>query len=192
MSSLRVSETKIPGCWVVETSLFEDMRGTFVEGWNAEAFADVGLPLHWPQDNISISHANVVRGLHIQRNYPQGKLVRCVEGAVLDLCLDLRKESKTLGQWVLQRLDGGTALYCPPGTAHGFLALEPRSVVYYKCTTLYDRDSDGGVNWMDNELDIHWWKNHKHPVIMSDKDKNLPSLREWLADPRGVVHVQRD
>lgn len=179
-SSLRVSATPVEGCLLVETNLFEDMRGVFVEGWNAATFKEVGLPLDWPQDNISISHKNVIRGLHIQRKNPQGKLVRCSSGAILDLCLDLRKDSPTFMEWHAQRLEGGTALYCPPGTAHGFLALEDRSIVYYKCTTLYDRESDGGVNWMDPELDIHWWRTIDNP-IMSDKDKNLPGVREWLA-----------
>lgn len=183
---LRVSDTPLQGCWVVETSLFEDMRGTFVEGWNRDAFKEVGLPLEWPQDNISISYQSVIRGMHIQRKNPQGKLVRCAEGAIIDVCLDLRPDSPSFLKWYATRLEGGRALYCPPGTAHGFLALEARNVVYYKCTTLYDRETDGGIDCMDSELDIQWFKTIIGRPIMSEKDRKLPSLREWLADPRGV------
>lgn len=183
-ASLRVSETPVKGCLVVETSLFEDMRGTFVEGWNADTFREVGLPLHWPQDNISTSYQNVVRGLHIQRFNPQGKLVRCAEGAIIDVCLDLRPDSPSFKKWHIERLEAGRALYLPPGTAHGFLALAPRNVVYYKCTTLYDRETDGGINVLSG----NWVLDMKLPpeLIMSDKDKNLPSMEQWLADPRGT------
>lgn len=177
---LRVSETRVHGCWVVETRLFEDMRGTFVETWNARDFAEVGLPLEWPQDNVSSSKKDVLRGLHIQRTNPQGKLVRCTNGAILDLCLDLRTESPTFLKWHMERLEAGRALYLPPGTAHGFLALVEQSVVYYKCTTLYDRESDGGVNVWDEEIGLP----HEFTLwtsIMSDKDRNLPNMRDWLA-----------
>lgn len=183
--SLKVSETSIDGCLIIETSLFEDMRGVFLETWNRRDFLEAGLPTEWPQDNFSSSHKNVIRGLHIQRRNPQGKLVRCIQGAVLDLCLDVRPDSPTFQRIHMERLEEGKALYLPPGTAHGFLALEEPSVVYYKCTTLYDRESDGGINWMDDDLNIHWWKN-RDKTISSEKDRNLPGLRAWLADPRGV------
>lgn len=179
--------TKVDGCVVLEATPFEDHRGTFVESWNRDDFLKADLPVHWAQDNVSTSHAGVVRGLHIQRRNPQGKLVRCLSGAVLDLCLDLRQDSPSFLKWHMQRLEDGTAMYLPPGTAHGFLALEPNSVVYYKCTTLYDRESDGGVNWRDPELDIHWWASATDDrPIMSEKDRKLPGVRAWLDDPRGV------
>lgn len=187
-ASLRVSQTPIKDCWVVETSLFEDMRGTFVETWNSETFSEVGLPVVWPQDNISVSHKNVFRGLHIQRRKPQGKLVRCIEGAIVDICLDLRPDSPSFKQIHYERLSGGKSLYLPPGTAHGFLALEARNVVYYKCSSLYDRESDGGVNALGCGLDS--LLKSFTDLIVSDKDRNLPSLEQWLADPRGI-YVER-
>lgn len=190
MATLTVSKTKVEGCLQVGTPLFEDTRGTFVEVWNrkdiAGVFSEAGLPVEWAQDNISSSHKNVVRGLHIQRRRPQGKLVRCVEGAVLDLCLDLRRDSPTFLKWHMERLEGGKALYLPPGCAHGFLALEQPSVVYYKCTTLYDKDSDGGVHWESLGKEFHWWRVSAEPIIMSAKDSMLPTIEQWLADPRGL------
>ncbi len=159
-----------------------------MEAWTQDSFSEVGLPTEWPQDNISISSQFVVRGLHIQRRNPQGKLVHCIQGAILDMCLDLRRDSPTFLGTHMERLEPGRSLYCPPGTAHGFLALEDRSIVYYKCSTLYDRETDGGVDFLDPDLDSHWprtW-NQMYSLIRSDKDKGLPSVREWLADRRGV------
>lgn len=185
MAAPYLIDTPIRDCVVIRSIPFQDMRGVFMESWNRETFSALGLPIQWPQDNYSRSEKSVLRGLHIQRRRPQGKLVSCYSGAVLDVALDLRP-GPTQGKWFMQRLELGVSLYVPPGCAHGFLALEPQSIVYYKCTTLYDRESDGGVNVLGGlglppeftPLD----------AIQSEKDLNLPSLEEWLADPRGLTY----
>lgn len=187
---MKIYETKVHGCLAIDVKLYEDVRGTFVEAWNEETFSDLGLPLIWPQDNLSISRQGVLRGMHIQRRNPQGKLVRCVSGTIFDVCLDLRKGSPTFLMWHGEVLSNGRAMYCPPGTAHGFLALEPRSVVYYKCTTLYDKDSDGGVNPFDLEADIKWPFQTGH--IVSDKDRGLPSARKWIAQGGTWTHSNQN
>jgi dTDP-4-dehydrorhamnose 3,5-epimerase len=188
-SNLTITKTEVDGCLVVENGIFTDQRGAFFECWNRQQFIAAELPIEWPQDNFSVSHIGVMRGLHIQRTNPQGKLVRCFRGSVLDICLDLRAESPTFLKWHCEILRGGKALYLPPGTAHGFLAQEPESIVYYKCTTLYDGASDGGVNWADKSLDLHLLVTDLR--IRSEKDKGLPSIAEWCADPRGLTYGER-
>lgn len=186
VASLRIFETAVHGCVSVWTDQFKDHRGYFSETFNRADYAKAGLPTEWPQDNVSNSNEWVLRGLHIQRKNPQGKLVRCIKGMIWDCCVDLRKDSPTFGKSHGQLLQPGHTLYCPPGTAHGFLAMAPRSIVYYKCTTLYDKESDGGIFPLDPDLKIPW------PVsgtpVMSEKDRNLPSLKQWLNDPRGLIY----
>lgn len=184
--ALKVAETSIEGCWTVKNDVFRDDRGTFLETWNSKDFSEVGLPIKWPQDNVSVSHRTVMRGLHIQRRKPQGKLVRCLRGSILDVCLDLRDDSPTFKRMHIEILQKGQGLYLPPGTAHGFLALSNQSVVYYKCTTLYDKNSDGGVNFMSVDQQIMGGLNGT--FIMSPKDMGLPMLEDWLDDPRGLTY----
>lgn len=179
MALLHIIPTNVEGCKIVDTTLYEDMRGNFVETWNQRDFLAAGLPIDWPQDNVSKSRAGVLRGMHIQLKNPQGKLVRCVSGAVYDVCLDLRKESPTFLEYHAELLKDGRSMYCPPGTAHGFLALENDSVVYYKCTTLYDSASDSSIHPLDLELNIPWLALVKDP-IMSPKDKQGLPVREWM------------
>lgn len=186
MASLHLTATDVEGCFVIYGEGFSDNRGYFTESFNRNEFLKNGLPVEYPQDNISNSHQWVLRGLHIQRKNPQGKLVRCIKGTVYDVCLDLRPDSPSYLNFHMQPLSGVGMMYCPPGTAHGFIAMDPRTIVYYKCTTLYDKDSDGGINPLDPELGIPWpSKNH----VISEKDKGLPSLKEWLADPRGITNA---
>ncbi len=182
MSRPTVTTTVIDGCIVIQPNLYQDVRGFFCESYNAVDFRDAGLPTSWPQDNQSMSHQNVLRGMHIQRKNPQGKLVRCVSGQIYDVCLDLRPESKTYLKWHGEFLQGAKSMYCPPGTAHGFLAMEPHCVVYYKCTSLYDAETDGGFNAVGIGIT---WPTLSCPV-RSEKDIALPLLEEWLADKRGV------
>lgn len=187
VASLHLTPTAVDGCSVIWSEQFRDNRGYFGETFHREDFFKAGLPAEWPQDNVSNSEEWVLRGLHIQRNNPQGKLVRCVKGCIQDICLDLRPESPTYLKYHMQLIKGGGSMYCPPGTAHGFLAMVPRTIVYYKCTTLYDKDSDGGINPFDPDLKIPW------PCvspIVSEKDRNLPTLKQWLEDPRGLKNVR--
>lgn len=179
-----VTKTGIEGCYVIEPRLFEDQRGFFAEAYNERVFLEHGLPLFWPQDNLSGSAKGVLRGMHIQRRNPQGKLVRCVQGKIIDVCLDLRRESPTFMNFHSEILEGARSLYCPPGTAHGFLAIgEGNNVVYYKCTSLYDAETDGGVNALTGLSGV-WGMLDSY--TMSEKDQHLPDINEWLADKRGV------
>jgi dTDP-4-dehydrorhamnose 3,5-epimerase len=173
-----LEDTEVDGCKYLEFNDHVDPRGVFSESYHQSQFFDAGLPVIWRQDNLSISGENVLRGLHIQRHKPQGKLIRCFRGAIYDVCLDLRKDSDTFMKYAARKISQNKGLYLPPGTAHGFLALAPNTVVYYKCTSLYDAESDGGVDAYDPDLKIPW------PAaslpMMSEKDKLLPSAREWL------------
>lgn len=178
---IQVSTTKIKGVKVIQSSVFKDNRGLFSETYNEKSFKEAGITEQFVQDNVSVSLYGVARGLHIQRNNPQGKLVRCIEGQIMDFWVDVRKDSPTYGKWECLTLNGmdGLAVYLPPGLAHGFVTLSQIAVMSYKCTTLYDKDSDGGINWRDPEIGIIL------PIdempIMSEKDKLLPLLSEFGA-----------
>lgn len=160
----------------VKFDTYWDDRGSFEEAFNIEKFHALGLPVVWAQDNLSYSHQNVIRGLHYQKVNPQGKLVRCLQGRIWDVCVDLRPQSNTYGCYFSAMLEGnnGTALYVPPGCAHGFKTLSPTALVSYKCTTVYNKESDAGVRWNDPDIGINWPGEHH---ILSDKDKSLPLLR---------------
>lgn len=176
--TLHTSPTLIDGCLALEFGEFEDNRGFFSEAYREEDFQKAGLPTHWAQDNISVSKIGVIRGLHLQKKNPQGKLIRCLEGKITDVCLDVRPYSPSFGKWVAVELSRNKGLYLPPGTAHGFLSHTDNSVVYYKCTTLYDKESDGGINPFDAVLGIPWWSDRS---IVSGKDLGLPSFNEYIA-----------
>lgn len=177
---MHTEKTPIPGCLLVHFDKFEDRRGSFQESYHAEKFDRAGLPPIWLQDNVSVSRAGVLRGLHLQRGSPQGKLIRVLQGTIWDVCVDVRKGSPTFGKSFSRMLyaSGDLGLYCPPGTAHGFYAFGRRNVVHYKCTRLYEPAMDGGIRWDDPALGIPW------PLvddpILSEKDKALPTLVDYL------------
>lgn len=163
MSDVLISET---GCRVIKTCVYSDNRGYFTELYRS----DMILP-RFKQDNVSFSRAGVVRGMHFQKNNPQGKLVRVLSGFVIDVAIDLRVDSKSFGhaeQFILK--PDTISVYIPPGFAHGFWAKED-SVFHYKCTEFYDPQSDGGINPLDDHFDFPWVD---EPVIISDKDRQLP------------------
>lgn len=173
---MKITETKVDGCFLYETEKFIDHRGYFFEVTN-ESKQIPNLPVFWPQDNMAYSRKNVFRGLHVQRNNPQGKLVRCIKGQIIDYCLDIRPQSKTFMQLAEVPLTAGNmALYCPPGTAHGYLSVS-HSIVYYKCSTIYDKESDGGVFFADPEIGI---KLEFDKLIVSDKDRHLPRVLDYI------------
>ena len=177
----RILDYHVPDVLLLEGVSYSDPRGRFLESWNEAACQDTQLPHHWPQDNVSHSHHGVLRGLHIQRRNPQGKLVRCLVGSIYDVAVDLRPDSPTRGRWVgtvLSDRSVETALWVPPGFAHGFQVISRDAVVLYKCSTLYDKDSDGGVCWKDPALAITWPEPEK--AIVSAKDSALPSLKDYL------------
>ncbi len=178
--------TTIEGVQIIHQSFFTDHRGGFQQMFHPEEFKAAGLPEAFYQENISWSHRSVLRGLHIQRDNPQGKLIRCTTGRIQDVWVDVRKGSPTFGKYETIQLhpqwEGFTeAVYLPPGLAHGFLVLSEVAVIQYNCTTPYDKASDGGINWADPALGIEWQIEAGFTPILSDKDRALPTLADWEA-----------
>lgn len=164
---------------MIEPPVFADDRGYFMETYNRQAFADAGLHMTFVQDNQSMSKRGVLRGLHLQTQFSQGKLVRVILGEVYDVGVDLRRGSPTYGQYFGAILSGENKrmLYIPEGFAHGFLVLSDEAVFTYKCTELYRPEFDAGIAWNDPDIGIDWPLTGIEPVL-SEKDKKLPLLRE--------------
>lgn len=159
--------------------VFEDERGLFFESYNEKIIKEAGITETFVQDNQSFSKKGVVRGLHFQKEpYAQGKLVRAIKGKVIDVAVDLRKNSPTFGQHQTFILDGqrNNMVYIPVGFAHGFAALE-EAVFLYKCTNFYNKSSEAGIMWNDETLNINW--EVQNPIV-SDKDKELISFDELV------------
>lgn len=175
---MKVIETKLPGVLIIEPKVFGDVRGFFKETFHAGRYAEAGIPgegLRFVQDNHSRSGRGVLRGLHFQLEYPQGKLVSVSSGAVFDVAADVRPGSPTFGQWVGVELsaENHRQLWVPPGYAHGFCVLSESADFQYKCTDLYHPEDESGVVWNDPDLAIDW------PVsepLVSEKDRKLPQL----------------
>ncbi|NVO02387.1 MAG: dTDP-4-dehydrorhamnose 3,5-epimerase [Bacteroidetes bacterium] len=168
---MKVTSLPIEGLKIIQPVIFEDERGYFFESYNEEKFFEAGIKEHFVQDNQSKSNKGVLRGLHFQEPpYAQGKLVRVINGAVLDVAVDIRKNSPTYGQHFLIELTetNKTMFYIPPGFAHGFLTLIDNTVFSYKCTELYNNKSEKTILWNDKDIDIHW--NFDNPTL-SAKDK---------------------
>ena len=172
-------KTPIEGLIIIEPTVFADNRGYFMETYNRQAFADAGLHMTFVQDNQSMSKKGVLRGLHLQTQFPQGKLVRVIFGEVYDVGVDLRRGSSTYGQHFGTILSGENKrmLYIPEGFAHGFLVLSDEAVFAYKCTELYHPEFDAGIAWNDPDIGIDWPLDGIEPAL-SEKDKKLPLLRE--------------
>jgi len=171
---------EMEGLLIIEPKVFRDSRGFFSESFQCERYKSLGLNLPFVQDNFSRSKYRALRGLHFQKTKPQGKLVTCLNGQVLDVVVDLRKDSVTYSQSFSCILDSEkkTQLWIPPGFAHGFIVLSETADFFYKCTDYYAPDDESGILWNDPDLNIDWLIDH--PII-SDKDLSLPSLREILA-----------
>jgi dTDP-4-dehydrorhamnose 3,5-epimerase len=176
-----IKTTPIEGLLIIEPQVFTDPRGYFYESYNKEKFVAAGINIEFVQDNQSLSQKGIVRGLHFQAPpFDQGKLVRVIQGAVLDVAVDIRKNSPTYGQNFSIELSAQnrTMFYIPPGFAHGFETLEDNTIFLYKCTDVYNKQSEGGLLWNDPELGIKWQTSN--PLI-SDKDKILPLLKDLLS-----------
>lgn len=172
------TNTGIEGLVVIEPRVFGDERGYFFESYNAATFHKNGLNMVFVQDNQSMSHKGALRGLHFQAPpFAQGKLVRVIAGAVLDVVVDIRKQSPTYGKQFSIELTGenNKMLWIPEGFAHGFATLADDTIFSYKCTQVYDKLSEGGVLWNDADLNIDWSVTHP---ILSEKDKLNPSFKE--------------
>ena len=174
---MQIETFDISGPVLITPKLFADDRGYFFESYNAQAFRDAGLPDNFTQDNQSYSHKNVLRGLHFQHPpYDQGKLVRVVRGSVLDVAVDIRKNSPTYGRHIKILLNAANQqmFWIPPGFAHGFLSLEDNTVFLYKCTNVYHKNAEDGIHWRDPQLNIDW--GIQGDPIVSAKDDILPSF----------------
>ena len=179
---MTVEETYIKGCYVITPKVFEDERGYFLESFNKNGFEkETGLSIDFVQDNESKSSKGVLRGLHIQTgHYEQAKLVRVTKGKVMDVCVDLRPNSKTFGKHFSIMLDDvhKQQLFIPKGFAHGFLVLEDNTIFNYKCDQFYNKASERGVIYNDKTLNIDWgWPEDQ--LIISDKDMNLPGFEAF-------------
>lgn len=155
---MNVIETSLPGVLIIEPRVFEDERGFFVETWHRDRYHGAGLPEQFLQDNHARSQPGVLRGLHYQLEFPQGKLVRCVRGAIFDVAVDVRKGSPSFGNWVGVELTEANKrqLWVPPGFAHGYCVPTMESEVEYKCTELYHPEDESGVMWNDPAIGIAW------------------------------------
>jgi len=178
---MKLINTGIEGLFEIETHVFEDSRGYFFESYNKEVFHRLGIKADFVQDNQSLSHAGVLRGLHFQAPpFAQGKLVRVITGAVLDVVVDIRKSSPTYGHWHAVELteENKKLFWIPPGFAHGFATLRDNTIFSYKCTDVYNKASEGCVLWNDPQLNIHW--NVENPIL-SEKDKTGILLKDFIS-----------
>lgn len=156
---MKIKNTKLKDCIIIEPKVFFDDRGFFIEIFQAQRYSEIaGINLAFVQDNYSRSSRGVLRGLHFQRNKPQGKLVRVVRGEIYDVVLDIRKDSSTFGQWdsVILSEENKNQLWVPPGFAHGFLVLSDTVDLEYKCTDYYDPSDEASILWNDEDLNISW------------------------------------
>jgi dTDP-4-dehydrorhamnose 3,5-epimerase len=175
---MEIIPTKISDVCIIKPMVFADDRGYFFESYNREKFLASALDLNFIQDNESRSMKGVLRGLHFQQHpSAQGKLVRVMRGAVLDVAVDIRKKSPTFGKWVSIVLTGDNKYmyWIPEGFAHGFLTLEDDTVFFYKCTNVYNKASEGSIRWNDPDLNINWGTDNP---ILSDKDKIAPLFKD--------------
>ncbi len=175
---MEIKTYHIAGLLLLKPRIFEDERGYFYESYNELTFGKAGITSKFVQDNQSLSSKNVLRGLHFQNPpYEQGKLVRVVQGAVKDVAVDIRKLSPTYGQYIVEELSALNKymMWIPPGFAHGFLTLEDNTLFLYKCTNLYNKESESGIRWNDPTLNIDWGL--VDPIV-SSKDIELLSFND--------------
>ena len=174
---MKVEETKIKGVKILTPLIHSDRRGSFFETFKSTLFRTLDLPINFRQDNQVMSNKNVLRGLHYQLRYPQGKLVQVVYGSILDVAVDIRLGSATFGEHYAVNLSSKNKkiFYIPEGFAHGYLVLSKFSIVLYKCTNIYNPSDEYGIKWDDPDLNINW--GNSCPII-SEKDKRFPYLKD--------------
>ena len=171
-------ETPIKGVYEIEVKKYGDNRGYFMETYKKKDFDEAGLVYNFIQDNQSKSKKGVLRGLHFQKTYPQAKLVRCIDGEVFDVCVDLRKGSPTYGKWhgVVLSAEKGNQFMIPRGFAHGFVVLSETATFCYKCDELYHPEDEGGIIYNDSDVNIDW--PDVGEVLLSEKDKKHLGIKE--------------
>ena len=180
MGKITVTPCDIEGLYVIEPTVFKDERGYFVETYNQNDMKEAGLDRVFVQDNQSMSTRGVLRGLHFQKQFPQGKLVRVVRGKVFDVAVDLRSDSKTYGKWFGVELSAENMkqFYIPEGFAHGFLVLSDEAEFCYKCTDFYHPGDEGGLAWNDPEIGVEWPLEEGVDLIISEKDQKWKGLKD--------------
>lgn len=182
---MKLTQTPLKDCFILEPSVFEDERGIFIETFNEQTFNKItGMSLAFVQDNQSMSTKGVLRGLHYQKGaFAQAKLVRAARGRVLDIVVDIRKDSPTFGQQFSIILDdvAHKQLFVPRGFAHGFITLSETSIFAYKCDNLYNKEAEGGIVFNDATLQLDWHLPHEQ-LIVSAKDQELPNFEKATRD----------
>ena len=177
---MKITSAPIQDLLIIQPQVFEDDRGYFFESWSKKIFENNGLDFDFVQDNQSMSHRGVLRGLHFQAPpFAQGKLVRVIKGSVLDVAVDIRANSPTYGKHFSIELNESnkTMFFIPRGFAHGFLTLADNTIFYYKCTHYYNKSSEGTILWNDNQLEIDW--KISNPLV-SEKDKSGTLFKDFI------------
>jgi dTDP-4-dehydrorhamnose 3,5-epimerase len=178
---MQVIKKEIDGLIEIIPNIFHDSRGYFFESYNKNTFSEIGIDIEFVQDNQSVSHKNVLRGLHFQEgDFAQDKLVRVISGKALDIAVDIRKNSKTYGKWVSVMLEStkNNMFFIPKGFAHGFLSMEDNTVFSYKCSNVYNKASENGILWNDEQLAIDW--QISNPIV-SEKDLILTKFENLVS-----------
>ena len=172
---MRVTETRLPGVLLIEPDVHRDGRGFFVETYHIDRYRECGIAAPFVQDNHSRSIQGTLRGLHLQLQRPQGKLIHVIEGEIFDVAVDVRRGSAAFGRWVSVALsaDNFRQVYVPPGFAHGFCVVSPIAQVEYKCTDVYDPASEIGIAWNDPAIGIEW---PARDPLLSPRDRAHPTL----------------
>lgn len=188
MGQIKVSLCPIEGLYVIEPTVHRDSRGYFMETYNERDMKEAGLDLNFVQDNQSMSTKGVLRGLHYQKEHPQGKLVRVIKGSVFDVAVDIRPGSKTYGQWhgVILTADNCKQFYISEGFAHGFLVLSDEAEFCYKCTDFYHPGDEGGLAWNDPGIGIEW------PEIIGEYQGNAKAEGYHLSDGTPLILSEKD
>lgn len=178
VGNFKFIETEIKDVYIIEPKVYGDNRGYFMETYKEASFKEAGLNYTFVQDNESKSKKGVLRGLHFQKQFPQAKLVRVLEGEVYDVAVDLRKDSKTYGKYVgvILSAENKKQFMIPRGFAHGFLVLSETATFCYKCDELYHPEDEGGIMWNDEDINIKW--PYIEEILLSEKDKKHKSLKE--------------
>ena len=187
---MKIAKTPIPDLLLIQPQVFADERGFFLETFRRRGFEDQGIGQEFVQDNHSRSRKGVLRGLHFQKNHPQGKLIYVISGAIFDVALDLRRESPSFGRWhgAVLSDENHHQLWIPPGFAHGFCVMSEQVDLVYKCTDYYHPEDEGGIIWNDPELKIEW------PIpnpIVSEKDSKHPTFRAIEEDSQALRAFSR-
>ena len=181
MGQIKATWLDIRGLCILEPAVHGDNRGYFMETYNENDMREIGIDVKFVQDNQSMSRKGVLRGLHFQKQFPQGKLVRVIRGSVFDVAVDLRKDSETYGKWhgVELTAENKKQFYIPPGFAHGFVVLSDEAEFCYKATDFYHPNDEGGIMWNDSDINVLWPIDDESQLLLSEKDKNNMSFKEF-------------